>query len=107
MSPTIHTQAGELASLELRLIGQIGSRIIEELDHLAEVNHRVGDVLVLAELMIGGAQVGKVDAVKGLDVGTDRSFNAVEISSSRLMDSMSNARRIWAQPSRRICTTSA
>jgi hypothetical protein len=85
MSPTIHTQAGELASLELRLIGQIGSRIIEELDHLAEVNHRVGDVLVLAELMIGGAQVGKVDAVKGLDVGTDR-LRVVQRSGDKLIE---------------------
>src|SRR4029077_13647072 len=67
-----HTQARELASLELRLIGQISSRVIEELDHLAEVDHRIGNVLVLAELVIGGVQIGKVDAVKPLDVGTDR-----------------------------------
>jgi hypothetical protein len=26
-----------------------------ELDHLAEIDHGIGDVLVLAELMIGGA----------------------------------------------------
>jgi hypothetical protein len=51
----------------LRLIGQIGSRVIEELDHLAEVDHRIGDVLVLAELMIGGAQVGKSSAKKRPD----------------------------------------
>ena len=29
------------------------------------------DVLVLAELMIGGVQVGEIDAVKGLDVGAE------------------------------------
>ena len=55
----------------MRLIGQIGGRVIEELDHLAEIDHWIGDVLVLAELMIGGVQVGEIDAVKGFDIGTD------------------------------------
>ena len=51
-SSSATARAGELASLELRLIGQIGGSVIEELDHLAEVDHRIGDVLVLAELVM-------------------------------------------------------
>ena len=65
------TQARQLPALEPRLVRQIGCRGIEELDHLAEVDDWIGDVLVLAELAIGGVQVGEVDAVKGLDVAAD------------------------------------
>ena len=98
---------GSLLALEPRLVGQVGRRVVEELDHLAEVDDRIVDALVLAELMVGGVEVGEIDAVKGLDVGADAfgSSSAVEIRSSRLMDSMSKAWRIWAQPSRKICTT--
>jgi hypothetical protein len=60
--------ARKLAALEQRLIGQIGSGVIEELDHLVEIDDGVGDTVVLAELMIGGVQVGEIDAVKGLNV---------------------------------------
>ena len=72
-----HAHARELAALEPRRVGQIGRRIIEEFDHLPEVDHRVGNLLVLAELMVGGVQVGEIDAVKGFDVGTG-GFRIVE-----------------------------
>ena len=64
--------AGQLFALQLRLIGQVGRRIIEEVDDLTEVDHRIGDGFVLAELMVGGVQVGEVEAVEGLDVGAYR-----------------------------------
>ena len=63
---------GSLRALEPRLVGQIGGGVVVELDHLAEVDDRIGDGLVLAELMIGGVEVGEIDAVKGLDVAADR-----------------------------------
>ena len=34
--------AGQFLALQPRLIGQIGRRIVEELDHLAEIDHRLG-----------------------------------------------------------------
>ena len=101
-----HAHGRQLAALEAGRVGQVRRRAVEELDHLAEIDHRIGNVLVLAELVVGGVQIGEVDAVESLDVAGDRfgSFRAVAIRSSRLIDLMSNACRIWAQPSRRICT---
>ena len=66
-----HAHARELPALEPRCVGQIGSGVVIELDHLAEVDHRTGDILVLAELMVGGVEVGEIDAVKGLDIAGD------------------------------------
>ena len=54
------------------MVGQIGRGVVEELDHLAEIDHRIADILVLAEPVIGDVQVGEIDAVKGLDAGADR-----------------------------------
>ena len=51
---------GSLRPLSSRRVGQIGGGVIEELDHLAEIDHRIGDALVLAELMVGGVQVTKL-----------------------------------------------
>ena len=63
--------AGQLLALEPRRIGQISRGIVEELDHVADVDHRIGDVLVLAELLVGGVEVAEVDAVERLDLGAD------------------------------------
>ena len=54
------------------MVGQIGCGVVEELDHLAEIDHRIADILVLAEPVIGDVQVGEIDAVKGLDAGAYR-----------------------------------
>ena len=53
-------------------IRQVGRRVVVEVDHLADIDDRVVDRLVLAELVIGGVEVGEIDAVEGLDVGADR-----------------------------------
>ena len=77
--------ARQLPALEARLVGQIGRGVVEELDHLAEIDHRIGDGLVLAELVIGGIEVGEIDAVKGLDVGADR-LRVVERGGDQVVD---------------------
>ena len=67
-----HAQARQFPALQPGLVGQIGRRVIEKLDDLAEIDHRIGHALVLAELPVGGIEVGEIDAVKGLDVGAQR-----------------------------------
>jgi hypothetical protein len=64
--------ARQLPALEPRMVGQIGRGVVEELDHLAEIDHRIADILVLAEPVIGDVQVSEIDAMKGLDVGANR-----------------------------------
>ena len=46
------------------MIGQIGDRLVVMVDDLAEVDSRT--LLVLAELSVGGLQIGKIDAEKRL-----------------------------------------
>ena len=60
---------GSLRVLELRLVGQIGGRVVVEVDHLAEVDDRLVDALVLAELLIGGVEIGEIDAMEGFAAG--------------------------------------
>ena len=52
---------------EPRLVREIGSRVVIELDDLANIDDRLVDALILAELVISGVQVGEIDAVKGFD----------------------------------------
>ena len=52
--------------------GRSAARVIVKIDHLTEIDDRLVDILVLAELVIGGIQVGEVQPVEGLDVGTHR-----------------------------------
>ena len=59
--------ARQLAALEPRLVREIGSRVVIELDDLANIDDRLVDALILAELVISGVQVGEIDAVKGFD----------------------------------------
>src|SRR5262249_17215955 len=59
-------RAGQPHALELGVIGQIGSRLVVEIDHVAEIHRRYGDGLVLAELAVCGLQIGEIDAVKSL-----------------------------------------
>ena len=82
------------------MVREIGGRLVVEIDHLAEVDRGLGDLLVLAELPVGDVQVGKIDAAERLDLAGERLrvLHAVAISSSRLMSSMSKALRIWVQP---------
>ena len=59
-------RAGQPHALELGMIGQIGTRLVVEIDHVAKIHRRYSDGLVLAELPICGLQVGEIDAVKRL-----------------------------------------
>ena len=61
-----HARAGKSHALELCMIGQIGRRLVVEIDDLGQVDGRYGDVLVLAELPIGRLQIGEIDAAKHL-----------------------------------------
>ena len=61
-----HARAGKLEALELGVIGQVGERLVVEIDHLGEVDRRGRHLLVLAELPIRGQQIGKIDAAERL-----------------------------------------
>ena len=67
-----HARAGKSHALELCMIGQIGRRLVVEIDDLAQVHGRYGDVLVLAELPVGRLQIGEIDAAKRLVLAGDR-----------------------------------
>src|SRR5262249_28997825 len=64
--------AGKFEAFELGGIGQIGSCLFVEVDDIAEIDRRRRHVLVLAELPVGGLQIGKIDAVKNLALAGDR-----------------------------------
>ena len=61
-----HARSRQLEALELGVIGQVGERLVVEIDHLAEVDRRRRHRLVLAELAVGGQQIGEIDAAEGL-----------------------------------------
>ena len=61
-----HARAGQLEALELVVIGQVGERLVVEIDHVGEIDRRRRHLLVLAELPVGGMQVGKIDAAECL-----------------------------------------
>ena len=48
------------------MVGQVLGRIVVERDHVAEVDRRPLDLLVLAELTVGNLQIGKIDSAKRL-----------------------------------------
>ena len=52
--------ARQLPALEARMVGQIGRGVVEELDHLPEIDHRIADILVLAEPVIGEFRSAKL-----------------------------------------------
>ena len=73
-------------SPEAGVVGQVGGGAVVELDHFADVDDFLGDLLVLAELLVGEVQVVEVDALeardlagRGLLVGHDHFDQAVEI----------------------------
>ena len=76
---------GKLPPLQLRRVGQIGGGVIEEVDHFAEIDDRLVDGLVLAELPIGDVEVGKIDAVEGLDIAAER-LRIVERGRNQVVD---------------------
>ena len=80
-----HAHGRQLAALEAGRVGQVRRRAVEELDHLAEIDHRIGNVLVLAELVVGGVQIGEVDAVESLDVAGDR-FGVVQGGGDQIIE---------------------
>ena len=54
------------------MIGQVGERLVVEIDHLGEVHGRGRHLLVLAELPIRGQQIGKIDAAERLALAGTR-----------------------------------
>ena len=58
-------RAGQLEALEPRRVGQVGQRLVIEVDHGAGIEAPVGNLLVGAELMVGALQVGELDAAEG------------------------------------------
>ena len=61
-----HAGTGQLEALELAVVRQVGDRLVVEIDHAAEIDGRLLDLLVLAELPVGGLQIGKTDAAERL-----------------------------------------
>ena len=61
-----HAGARKLEALELVVVGQVGDRLVVEIDHVAEVDGRDRDLPVRAELPIGRLQIGEIDAAKRL-----------------------------------------
>ncbi len=89
--------AGGFQAFHLGFGRQIGQRLVVERDDFAEIDRRVGDLLALAELAVGEKQVVEVDALERLSPPRRSPFGssiAVEIRSSRLTSSMSNALRM-------------
>ncbi len=72
----------KLDALEFGVIGQIGGRLVVEVDDVAEIHGRHRDFLVLAELPVGSLQIGKIDPVKNLALG-DRSVFSPHPARSR------------------------
>ena len=99
-------RARKLEALELGVIGQIGGRLVVEVDDVAEIDRQHYDLLILAELPVRHLQIGEIDPAKRhilahrlrvVHGGCDRS--------SRLMSSMSKALRICVQPACNSCAT--
>src|SRR5271169_2234332 len=61
-------QARQLLALQDRRVGQVGCSTVVKVDDCADVDDWADDRLVLAELVIGGLEVGEINAVKRLDV---------------------------------------
>ena len=80
-----HAGAGELESPELVMVREVGGRLVVEIDHLAEVDRGLGDLLVLAELPVGDVQVGKIDAAERLDLAGKR-FRVVQCGGDQLVE---------------------
>src|SRR5262245_45643424 len=62
----------KLHALDLGVIGQPGGGLVVELDDVAEVHDRHRHVLVLAELPVGGLQIGKIDPSEHLVLARER-----------------------------------
>jgi hypothetical protein len=48
------------------MVGQIGGRLVIEIDNVAEVDREHYDLLILTELPVRHLQIGKIDPVKSL-----------------------------------------
>ena len=80
-----HAGAGELESPELVMVREVGGRLVVEIDHLAEIDRGLGDLLVLAELPVGDVQVGEIDAAKRLDLAGKR-LRVVQCGGDQLVE---------------------
>ena len=67
-----HAQPGQPEILELGVIGKIGGRLVEIGDHLADIDRRLVDRLVLAELPVGLEQIVEAHPVERLDIAGHR-----------------------------------
>ena len=54
------------------MVRQVGGRLVVEIDHVAEIDRRLGHLLLLAELPIGGVEVAEVQPPERLDVAGER-----------------------------------
>jgi len=63
--------AGDAGALEAAVIGQISDGAVVEPDHLGDVDGRILDVLVLAELPVDRNEAVELQAVQRLDLGRD------------------------------------
>jgi hypothetical protein len=62
---------GSFLCLERRRVRQVGCRLVVEFNHLRKIEGRLIHHLILAKAVIRGVQVGKIDAMEGLGVGTE------------------------------------
>jgi hypothetical protein len=64
--------AGQARALEAAVVGQVGDRAVIEPDHLADIDRRILQVLVLAELAIHRDEAVELQPVERLDLARDR-----------------------------------
>ena len=69
----------------MSVIRQIGDRLVVEIDHIAEIDGRIGDRLVVTELPIGDVHIGEIDAAERLDLAAQR-LRVVERRSNDLVE---------------------
>ena len=77
--------AGKLQSLQLGVIGQVGGRLVVEMDNITEIDRRLFDLVVFAELPIGRMQVGEVETTERLDLVGER-LRVVERERDQLIE---------------------
>ena len=64
--------ARQLEPAQLVVIRQVGGGLVVEIDHVGEIDRRLGHLLALAIFPIGGVEVAKVQSPERLDVAGDR-----------------------------------
>ncbi len=78
--------AGQPQALEPGVVGQVGDRLVVEIDHLGDVEHGAVDRLVAAELAIGRLQAVELEPAERLDAGRRPYLKSALIVRSGLPD---------------------